>query len=108
MRKIQSHSRLGRPARRFEFDGRQFSLEAAHKEAAHKIAPTQEVLTVREDGEGRQAAFMCCGLIPSWAKDPAAGSRIVNARVEAVGEKPAFRTAFRRRRCLIPADGFYE
>ncbi len=103
MREIQSHSRLGRPARRFKFDGRQFSLEAAHK-----IAPTQEVLTVREDGEGRQAAFMRCGLIPSWAKDPAAGSRIVNARLEAVGEKPAFRTAFRRRRCLIPADGFYE
>jgi putative SOS response-associated peptidase YedK len=48
------------------------------------------------------------GLIPSWAKDPAIGSRMINARAETVGEKPSFRTAFRRRRCLIPADGFYE
>ncbi len=48
------------------------------------------------------------GLIPSWARDPAMGSRLINARSETVAEKPAFRSAFRRRRCLVPADGFYE
>jgi putative SOS response-associated peptidase YedK len=52
--------------------------------------------------------FYVWGLIPSWAKDPAIGSRMINARGETLAEKPSFRSAFRRRRCLIPADGFYE
>ncbi|MCG8547724.1 MAG: SOS response-associated peptidase [Alphaproteobacteria bacterium] len=76
----------------------------------YNIAPTQPVVTVRAagDGGGRELAMMRWGLIPSWAKDPAIGSRMINARAETVAEKPAFRAAFRRRRCLIPADGFYE
>ena len=48
------------------------------------------------------------GLVPSWAKDPSIGSRLINARMETVAEKPAFRRAFARRRCLLPADGYYE
>ena len=76
----------------------------------YNIAPTQEVLAVRAspDGAGRELAGFRWGLIPSWAKDPAIGSRMINARAETVAEKPAFRAAFRRRRCLVAADGFYE
>jgi putative SOS response-associated peptidase YedK len=76
----------------------------------YNIAPTQSVAIVRTSGD--EAApileFRRWGLIPSWAKDPAIGSRMINARVETAAEKPAFRSAFRRRRCLVPADGFYE
>jgi putative SOS response-associated peptidase YedK len=52
--------------------------------------------------------MMRWGLVPSWSKDPKAGAPLINARAETVATKPAFRTAFKRRRCLIPADGFYE
>ncbi len=75
------------------------------------IAPSQAVAAVRlgEDGAGeRQFVWLRWGLIPSWAKEPGIGNRIINARAETIAEKPAFRAAFRRRRCLIPADGFYE
>jgi putative SOS response-associated peptidase YedK len=71
------------------------------------IAPTQMVLTVVNEG-GNQARYMRWGLIPSWAKDISIGSRMINARAETIAEKPSFRTALRRRRCLILADGFYE
>ncbi len=75
------------------------------------IAPSQEVAAVRL-GEGevgaRHLVWLRWGLIPSWAKEPGIGSRMINARAETIAEKPAFRAAFRRRRCLIPADGFYE
>ncbi len=76
----------------------------------YNIAPTQDVLAVRKgpDGGGRSFTAFRWGLIPSWAKDPAIGGRMINARAETVAEKPAFRAAFRRRRCLIAADGFYE
>jgi putative SOS response-associated peptidase YedK len=76
----------------------------------YNIAPTQEVAVVRLASEagGRQLAMLRWGLIPSWAKDPSIGSRMINARAETVAEKPAFRTAFRRRRCLVLADGSYE
>ena len=74
----------------------------------YNIAPTQNVLTVRA-GDGRNVAeHMRWGLIPSWAKDMSIGNRAINARAETLAEKPMFRTALRRRRCLIPADGFYE
>ena len=76
----------------------------------YNIAPTQEVPAVRlgpEDGS-RHLVALRWGLIPSWAKEASIGSRMINARAESVAEKPAFRTAFRQRRCLIPADGFYE
>ena len=59
-------------------------------------------------GESRRAGYMRWGLIPSWAKDPSMGSRMINARAETIAEKPAFRNALRRRRCLVLADGFYE
>ncbi|MGQ9371881.1 SOS response-associated peptidase [Azospirillum sp. ST 5-10] len=74
----------------------------------YNIAPTQDVATVRLEGGARRFAAARWGLVPSWAKDPSVGSRMINARGESVAEKPAFRAAFRQRRCLVPADGFYE
>lgn len=73
----------------------------------HNIAPTSRVLTVR-GGEARRAEVIRWGLVPSWAKELSVGSRMFNARGETVAEKPAFRTALRRRRCLVLADAFYE
>ena len=92
----------------------QFSLfETAEFHARYNIAPTQEVAAVRvmsaETGAGRrELAWLRWGLVPGWAKDPAVGSRMINARAESVAEKPSFRTPLSRRRCLILADGFYE
>jgi putative SOS response-associated peptidase YedK len=79
-------------------------------EPRYNIAPSQAVLAVRQpaDAEDRQAVWLKWGLVPSWAKDPKIGNRLINARGDTVAEKPSFRTAFRRRRCLVPADGFYE
>ncbi len=74
----------------------------------YNIAPTQPMVVVRATPRGREVALMRWGLIPSWAKDPSIGSKMINARCETVHEKPAYRSAFRSRRCLIPADGFYE
>ena len=73
----------------------------------YNIAPTQPVAVVPNDGKNR-LDFFVWGLIPSWAKDPSIGNRMINARAETLLEKPSFRNAFRRRRCLILADGFYE
>lgn len=78
-------------------------------EPRYNIAPTQPIGTVRLDEQGKRTwAVVRWGLIPSWAKDPAVGNRMINARSETVAETPAFRASFKRRRCLIPADGFYE
>ena len=74
----------------------------------YNIAPTQDVPVVRSSGGGRAWAQLRWGLIPSWAKDPSMGSRMINARSETVAEKPSFRAAFKRRRCLVVADGYYE
>lgn len=75
----------------------------------YNIAPTQPVAAIRLDDNGeRELTFFRWGLVPSWAKDINIGSRMINARSETVAEKPSFRAAFKRRRCLIPADGFYE
>ena len=71
------------------------------------IAPTQDVVVVGDDGQ-RYMTQMRWGLIPSWAKDPSVGNRIINARAETLAAKPAFRLALRKRRCLVVADGFYE
>lgn len=71
------------------------------------IAPTQPV-AVLASAETRRIEYMRWGLIPSWAKDISIGSKMFNARAETIQEKPSFKTAFARRRCLIPADGFYE
>ena len=70
----------------------------------YNIAPAAQVLVVRQGG----AAFVKWGLVPRWAKDPSIGAKMNNARAETVAEKPSFREAYRRRRCLIPANGFYE
>jgi putative SOS response-associated peptidase YedK len=74
----------------------------------YNIAPTQRVAVVRQDGKSRELSMMRWGLVPAWSKDPKAGPPLINARAETVATKPSFRTAFKRRRCLIPADGFYE
>ncbi len=76
----------------------------------YNLAPTQLAPIVRmaSIGGGREMAIARWGLIPSWAKDMAMGARMNNARAETVAEKPAFRAAFRRRRCLVPVDGWYE
>jgi putative SOS response-associated peptidase YedK len=76
------------------------------------IAPTQPVAVVRGSTQGpaaeREFVWLRWGLIPGWAKDPAVGAKMINARAETAAEKPAYRAAFRRRRCLVVADGFYE
>ena len=77
-------------------------------EARYNIAPTQDILAVYESPDGREMTFYKWGLIPSWAKDASMGARLINARSETAAEKPAFRAAFKQRRCIIPADGFYE
>ena len=75
----------------------------------YNIAPTQSVVAVHaSEGTGRHCEMMHWGLIPSWADDPAIGARMINARAETVATKPSFRSAFRQRRCLVVADGFYE
>lgn len=76
----------------------------------YNIAPSQTVAAVRSAsaGTGRELSLLRWGLIPSWSKDPAIGNRLINARAETAREKPSFRGAFRRHRCLIPANGFYE
>jgi putative SOS response-associated peptidase YedK len=76
----------------------------------YNIAPSQPVLSVRIDpasGE-REGIMLKWGLIPSWAKDAKIGNSLANARADTVAEKPAFRSAFKKRRCLVVADGFYE
>ena len=78
-------------------------------EPRYNIAPTQYVAAVRDsDDEGRELVSLRWGLVPFWAKDPAIGNRMINARAETVAEKPSYRAAYRHRRCLVLADGFYE
>jgi putative SOS response-associated peptidase YedK len=89
----------------------QFNLpEIPDMQPRYNIAPTQPVAAVRlsPPRPNREMVLLHWGLIPFWAKDLSMGARMINARSETVAEKPAFRSAFRRRRCLIVADGFYE
>jgi len=72
------------------------------------VAPGQQVFSVRSEGGKLMADQFRWGLVPFWAKDPKVGHQMINARAETVAEKPSYRQALRRRRCLIPADGFYE
>jgi putative SOS response-associated peptidase YedK len=82
---------------------------AAAFEPRYNIAPTQFIAAIRRNEEKKNEMIaLRWGLVPSWAKDPSIGNRMINARAETVAEKPSFRTAYRKRRCLIPADGFYE
>ncbi len=78
-------------------------------EPRFNIAPSQYIAGIRDtDAVGRELAMFRWGLVPFWAKDPAIGNRMINARAETVAEKPSFRAAYRHRRCLLLADGFYE
>lgn len=89
---------------------RLFGFEAVpNLPARYNIAPTQEAPIVRRGGDGgRELAMARWGLLPPFARSLSEGARMINARAETVAEKPAFRAAFRQRRCLVPADGFYE
>src|SRR5687768_14681458 len=85
-------------------------------EPDYNVAPTKEVYAVvqrppskdKQRPAERQLRVLSWGLVPSWAKDPAIGNRMINARIETAADKPAFRKAFAARRCLLPADGYYE
>ncbi|MDT0200952.1 SOS response-associated peptidase [Nocardioides sp. AE5] len=96
-----------------EFDVAEAMVETP-LEPDYNVAPTKEVYAVLERPERadrpqqRQLRVLTWGLVPSWAKDPAIGNRMINARMETVAEKPAYRKAFAARRCLLPADGYYE
>ncbi|MFH0996875.1 MAG: SOS response-associated peptidase [Pseudomonadota bacterium] len=74
----------------------------------YNIAPTQAAAVVRSTGKASSIDLLRWGLVPSWAKDISAGSRMINARSESLPDKPAFRNAVRLRRCIVPASGFYE
>ena len=89
-------------ALRFQFFHGDFDYDPCYN-----IAPTKNVLTV-SGGDGRQARLMKWGLIPFWAKEAKIGARMINARAETVAEKPAFRNALKKRRCLVLSDGYYE
>ncbi len=83
--------------------------ESPNLAARWNIAPTQQVAAVRAGEAGkRHLAMLRWGLVPGWAKDLSIGARMINARSEGVAEKPSFRQAFAKRRCLVAADGFYE
>ena len=75
---------------------------------SYNVAPSQPVYAVAEHAEQRNLVRFQWGLVPHWAKDPKIGNKLINARAESLAEKPAFRDVFKRKRCLIPADGFYE
>lgn len=89
-------------------------LEAAHEPGGaplrprFNVSPSQDVLTLVPSGGGAAFAWKRWGLVPGWARDPTIGHRTFNARAETVAEKPSFRAAFKRRRCLVAADGFFE
>jgi putative SOS response-associated peptidase YedK len=77
-------------------------------EPSWNVAPTNDVYTVLETGGTRRVEAMHWGLVPFWAKDPSVGNRMINARAETLTTKNAYKQAYRKRRCIIPADGFYE
>ena len=78
-------------------------------EPRYNITPTQNIAAIRNDPDGeRELVMLRWGLVPFWAKDPSIGNRMINARAETVAEKPSYRNAYRHRRCIVLADGFYE
>ena len=97
-------------AEEFEIDRARVSETVAEPlQPDYNVAPTKPVYAVLDRPEGpRQLRVVTWGLVPFWAKDPKIGNRMINARVETLSEKPAYRQAFARRRCLLPADGYYE
>ena len=87
-----------------------FGVEVAPElKPRYNIAPTQDIAAIRNGTEGeREFALLRWGLVPFWAKEPSIGNRMINARAETVAEKPSYRNAYKHRRCLVLADGFYE
>ena len=88
-----------------------FNLEQAEPlglEPRFNIAPSQPVPIIRDTDAGREMVLAKWGLVPHWSKEPKTKYSTINARIETVAEKPVYRTPFKHRRCLIPADGFYE
>ncbi|MEO1393784.1 MAG: SOS response-associated peptidase [Cyanobacteria bacterium J06634_5] len=86
-----------------------FDLSTVPKtQPRYNIAPTQIIEAIAQPDKDREYRLFKWGLVPSWSKDPTIGNRMFNARAETVAEKPSFRAPFKRRRCLILADGFYE
>ena len=87
-----------------------FDLEGSIADLSSRwnVAPTQQVLAIRSGHDSREPSWLRWGLVPAWAKDMKMGSSLINARADTVAEKPSFRSAFKRRRCLVVADGFYE
>lgn len=74
----------------------------------YNITPGQSIAVITQAADARTLSYMKWGLVPHWAKDAKIGNRLINARAETIDDKPAFKMSFRHRRCLIPADGFYE
>jgi putative SOS response-associated peptidase YedK len=83
-------------------------LEEENYAPSFNIAPSQAVLAVINDGKSNRMGFLKWGLVPPWAKDAAIGHKMINARAETISEKPSFRTAFKKKRCLVIADSFFE
>lgn len=90
------------------FDVDEVSEQAVAHEPNYNTAPTSDVFVVFADGSSRRLDTFHWGLVPKWAKDLKIGNKLINARAESVAEKPAFRAAFKRRRAILPVDGFYE
>lgn len=95
-REVHSFLRLGTPG------------PALNLRPRYNLAPSQNAAVVREEDGELQLSMLRWGLIPRWAKDPNIGHKLINARAETVAVKPSFRSAYSRRRCLVPVDGFYE
>lgn len=91
-----------------EFEVDEVRESSGEAKSSYNIAPTDPVLAVAEREGSRRLGSFRWGLVPSWSKDPTGGARLINARVEGISDKPAFRVALEKRRCLIPAQGFYE
>ena len=98
---------LTKPIKTLKEHFQAIAVEMDH-DRRYNIAPSQSVPIVLTGNEGRELHAMRWGLIPSWAKDAAIGNRLINARAETVHEKPSFRSSLKKKRCLVPADGFYE
>jgi putative SOS response-associated peptidase YedK len=83
-------------------------VRAAEMEARYNVAPTDDVVAVATTAAGRRLGTLSWGLVPSWAEAPGGGRRLVNLRSERLADRPGFRRTLQRRRCVVPADGFYE
>jgi putative SOS response-associated peptidase YedK len=84
------------------------TVNAVEYSASYNIAPSQLIISILQRGDQREMARMQWGFLPSWAKGPATTKPMINARAETVEEKPFFRTSFKRKRCVVPASGFFE